>query len=140
MSGSSNYKPLFFIILALAAVSERCVCGFSFFPKYHVHIINRLSSNILFVHCRSADDDLGDQNLFGGGDYSFSFRENIFKTTLFTCDFQTGDNHGGSYRVFWDDLTDDCGNDNCIWSARDDGLYFTSRVKNGEYRFYSWEW
>ena len=42
----------------------------------------------LFVHCKSADDDLGVQHLHPHGYFSWSFEINFFRTTLFHCSFQ----------------------------------------------------
>ncbi len=51
--------------------------------------ITSLIEGILQVHCHSANNDLGVQTLSLNQVYGFHFNENIWGTTLFTCDFST---------------------------------------------------
>ncbi|KAG0559275.1 hypothetical protein M758_10G091100 [Ceratodon purpureus] len=54
--------------------------------KGSVTINNRLTVN-LKVFCHSAEDDLAVQMMTPSSVYKFSFRQDIFGRTLFTCDF-----------------------------------------------------
>lgn len=112
----------------------------SFLPKYHVHIVNNLSDNILYVHCKSKDDDLGSHALPVNSEFQFSFRINLLGTTLFWCNFNWGNGRGGSYKVFWygTGLTRKCNYKNCIWSARDDALYLLNLFENKAEKYYDW--
>uniref|UniRef100_A0A7N0TAP4 S-protein homolog n=1 Tax=Kalanchoe fedtschenkoi TaxID=63787 RepID=A0A7N0TAP4_KALFE len=61
-------------------------CDF-FFPKMTVYIKHSMGDGVLVdVHCKSKDDDLGNQPLAQGQWYRFSFRPNLGDTTLFWCD------------------------------------------------------
>lgn len=65
------------ILLAAAAVSG----------KTHVKIVNLLGEDeIMNIHCRSKDDDLGQHTLSYFQTYEFRFHPNIWMTTLFYCD------------------------------------------------------
>ena len=58
-------------------------------PNIMVKIINALKSkNQLIVHCKFGDDDLGVHKLTSWASYDFSFRPNLWGTTLFYCSFQ----------------------------------------------------
>ncbi|WRX22153.1 Plant self-incompatibility S1 - like 10 [Theobroma cacao] len=63
--------------------------------KFHVHLLNRLSSNAhpLMVHVRSGDNDLGEHAVWRNGDFQFHFKLNFWETTLFYCDFTYGNKH-----------------------------------------------
>ncbi|KAJ4846683.1 hypothetical protein Tsubulata_049343, partial [Turnera subulata] len=95
--------------------------------RYHVRIVNNLNSNILDLHCKSGDNDLREQDISKNSDFGFSFCKNYWGTTLFWCNFNWGDNHGGGYHIWWDKQEGytecPCPHYHCIWSARDDGLY-----------------
>ncbi|KAK8714478.1 hypothetical protein V6N13_149668 [Hibiscus sabdariffa] len=73
-------------LLLLLVVAD----AFSLFPKKtHVQINNDLSSGIdLTVHCKSKDDNLGEQHLGYHNNFDFGFRPSIFQNTLFFCSFQ----------------------------------------------------
>ncbi|GKV50352.1 hypothetical protein SLEP1_g57060 [Rubroshorea leprosula] len=66
----------------------------SFFRPHeaHVQISNDIGHGIeLIVHCKSGDDDLGEQKLQYQGTWGFRFRPNIWGTTLFFCSFKWQD-------------------------------------------------
>ncbi|KAJ4848700.1 hypothetical protein Tsubulata_043140 [Turnera subulata] len=110
------------------------------FTVWHVYIVNSLSNNTeLSLHCKSKDDDLGFQDMLSGTNFTWSFRENFFRRTLFWCDANKYDAHA-SFKVFWSDvyLFYKCQWKDCIWVAKDDGIYIKNLdVKVDELR-YSW--
>ena len=61
-------------------------------PIVRAAILNNLSiiQNLLLVHFKSKDDDLGTQIMASNKTYEWEFRENIFKSTLFYCAFNWG--------------------------------------------------
>ncbi|KAG5538572.1 hypothetical protein RHGRI_019227 [Rhododendron griersonianum] len=54
--------------------------------KSGVHIISGVPS-ALRVQCKSKDDDIGTHTLSNGEEFSWRFKPNIFRTTLFYCYF-----------------------------------------------------
>jgi hypothetical protein len=58
------------------------------------NIVNDMSGGqkVLFIHCKSRDDDLGMHNLVVGGKFSLSFRPNFWGTTLYWC-YMRADNN-----------------------------------------------
>ncbi|KAJ4969052.1 hypothetical protein NE237_015753 [Protea cynaroides] len=78
--------------------------------KYHVHVINDLGPNqILNLHCKSKDDDLGFHTLGYGQEFSWKFNMNIIYTTLFWCNMDWGIKHG-SFQIFYEgDQFESCG-------------------------------
>ncbi|PRQ19280.1 putative plant self-incompatibility S1 [Rosa chinensis] len=64
-------------------------------PKHTtVRVTNRLESNeVLTVHCKSKDDDIGEQKLVFDNDFQFKFKTDfgiVDSRTLFFCSFQWG--------------------------------------------------
>ncbi|KAK8614896.1 hypothetical protein V6N13_068685 [Hibiscus sabdariffa] len=106
----------------------------AWYTKWHVHVVNGLSnSKVLFVHCKSADDDLGIHNLTVGSETQWHFRENIWLTTLFWCYVASKSDHiFVKFDVYWhdDDLFYRCNGNNCIWIAKDDGIYLKNIPAN----------
>ncbi|WCJ38184.1 hypothetical protein M5689_019257 [Euphorbia peplus] len=94
---------------------------------------NGLSHNRnLVLHCKSNDDDLGIQNLSRDQNFTWTFRPNIFGTTLFWCyaapdDLKTHANFD-VYKLDYvhDDTILFCDQgdvDTCVWVAKDDGIH-----------------
>lgn len=117
------------------------------FQRYEVHIINNLNNsnnefitNELTVHCRSADDDLGEHFLDNGDDWHWGFRVNFFRSTLFFCQVQWRE-LGKRFTVFdTDDISSKCEETStCFWSVREDGIYFGCDNQNYVKR-QSWPW
>ncbi|GKV35306.1 hypothetical protein SLEP1_g43603 [Rubroshorea leprosula] len=62
----------------------------SIFQPHRVWVIitNKIGPGIdLTLHCKSKDDDLGQQILANDVSWQFTFRPNLWKTTLFFCSF-----------------------------------------------------
>ncbi|CAM6029054.1 unnamed protein product [Sphagnum balticum] len=89
-----------------------------------VNIVNEVGAPI-YVHCKSRDNDLQQQTLLDGQDYGFTFRANIWGTTLFWCGF----NWGSYWNIFnvWQDIGpwsfDHRPCRQCLWTVRRDGFY-----------------
>ncbi|EEF41297.1 conserved hypothetical protein [Ricinus communis] len=136
-----NMKFLFILLLALGFYVTPNSC--KFFPKFHVHVVNGLSPDkILFVHCKSADNDLGARNLSNGQEFSWSFRMNFFMTTLYWCHMAPDDHSYVDMKVFWDSqyLSERCGHDQqCIWIAKDNGVYLRNIPMNIDEFQHNWE-
>ncbi|CAN0862952.1 S-protein homolog 21 [Linum grandiflorum] len=56
-----------------------------------VIITNKLSSKALIVHCQSKDTDLDAHVVSIGSDFTWSFGDDFFGTTLFWCHLAVGD-------------------------------------------------
>ncbi|KAL2342386.1 hypothetical protein Fmac_003671 [Flemingia macrophylla] len=91
--------------------------------KKTVLVKNDVDSGVtLYLHCRSADDDLGEQVLPLGHQQVWSFRDNIFRTTRFTCSLKAN-NLEYDFEVY-DAKKDDICTSECWRSLREDGAYF----------------
>lgn len=78
----------FIFLLLLTMVGAATASPIFGNPKTRVIIQNMLSDGqYLSFHCKSKDDDLGEQALKGGETWGFSFRPNIWGSTLFHCQF-----------------------------------------------------
>ncbi|KAF8097768.1 hypothetical protein N665_0281s0031 [Sinapis alba] len=86
------------------------------------------------------DDDLGKQNLRLGDRFSWNFGENMLHSTLFWCYFSKDDGHM-NVKVFWDDviLFHRCGWENCVWTAKTDGLYLWNSAIGEDLLVEKWE-
>ncbi|KAL9278411.1 putative plant self-incompatibility S1 [Arabidopsis thaliana] len=83
-------------------------------------------SKLLKVHCRSKDDDLGEHILKIGQDYEFTFGDNIWQTTSFSCQMDQVPNFKHrqdfvAYETSWSKALEA----SCKWIAREDGIYFS---------------
>lgn len=59
------------------------------YGKIHVKITNNLEHNLdLTLHCKSGDDDLGQQLVHQNEFFEFKFNRNFFGNTLFYCSFE----------------------------------------------------
>ncbi|GMN63789.1 hypothetical protein TIFTF001_032860 [Ficus carica] len=91
MTTTNNIVGLFnfSLLLLLAFFIARPTSSFaSLLTKYHVHVINdmpEMGANILFVQCKSGDDDKGARELRLGEEYGWGTRVNAVGTTLFFC-------------------------------------------------------
>ncbi|KAK8614893.1 hypothetical protein V6N13_068682 [Hibiscus sabdariffa] len=110
----------------------------AWYTKWTVHVVNGLSNNkILLVHCKSKDDDLGEHHLSVGSETNWDFRENIWLSTKFWCFVASESDHvSADFDVFWNDhdLFYRCKGGklrgNCIWIAKDDGIYLKNIPDN----------
>lgn len=120
MSSKSSIRLLAYIFIILL-LSGPC------FADLHVAIFNSLPSNTapLGLHCKSGDNDLGQQTLGLSEMYTWSFLENLWGTTLFWCNFWWDGKHAG-FHVFDDTLITDVGDGlaHFVYEARPDGFYF----------------
>ncbi|KAF7848187.1 hypothetical protein BT93_L2214 [Corymbia citriodora subsp. variegata] len=101
----------------------------------HVHIINDLSID-MELHCQSKDDDLGARVLHPGQEQMIRFRMHFFKSTLFYCDTR-GEGRAKHFDVFVQNRDKNRCGDDCKWSMRDDGIYFSNDGTNWN-REYTW--
>ncbi|KAK9102503.1 hypothetical protein Sjap_019757 [Stephania japonica] len=107
----------------------------------HVHVVNDILpiAPTLNIHCKSKDDDLGEQALSPRKEFNWSFKDNIAGTTLFWCAMNWKDNNGKtldqSFDVYKSSIV--CTTD-CWWSARVDGIYFYDENQRNFVRQYVW--
>ncbi|KAK3198908.1 hypothetical protein Dsin_022325 [Dipteronia sinensis] len=111
--------------------------------KWHVYVKNEMSQYgpILHVHCKSKDNDLGLQNLTAGAEFEWHFKLNFTGSTLFWCYWRPEKgNIYADFKVFWKDreLFEKCNYKNCIWIARDTGLYLRNVPKDYDEFWYHW--
>ncbi|OVA05763.1 Plant self-incompatibility S1 [Macleaya cordata] len=119
----SDRKVLIVVVAILVMSSSMFVAVNAFyFSKKTIHLQNDLEGGeSLWVHCKSKDDDLGEHVLRTGQAVQWSFRPNIWGTTLFYCYVSRGrgvvgfDIYGGHASSYAQ-----CG----AWSARWDGIYY----------------
>lgn len=93
------------------------------------------------VHCRSSNDNLGYHTLRPFQSIDWSFRQNIWFTTRFSCQFSWGQKRR-DINVFNNRLSKFCrsrlGN-LCFWSIRDGGFYLGyTRYMLDHIRVYTW--
>ncbi|XP_038896421.1 S-protein homolog 1-like [Benincasa hispida] len=99
--------------------------------KWQIHVVNGLSSGqILSVHCKSKDDDLGEHKLSVGTEFNWSFRKPNAQHS--------------SFEAFWIEsrsvwLYNMCYDSNCIWTAKDDGIYLKDNTAQRDILIHKWE-
>ncbi|MBA0737321.1 hypothetical protein Gogos_010791, partial [Gossypium gossypioides] len=78
---------------------------------WHVHVVNGLSNGqILLVHCKSKDDDLGIHNLTAKTEFTWKFKPNFFgerfsSATWLTATFMLHLTHLGRTITFFKSAT-----------------------------------
>lgn len=103
------------------------------FQNYQVHVMNNIvnSRDEVIVHCKSADNDLGQHFLDSGDDWGWKFRVNFFRSTLFFCDLQWGAVQKRFAAFDTDSISIECEQTStCFWSVRVEGIYFSCDHKN----------
>lgn len=141
MSSLKKQSLAFLFILSLAIV-EQTEANLS---KWHIHVVNGLSNNdVLYVRCRSKDDNLGEHNLNVGGEFKWTFRVNFWNTTLFWCFLQKPNGQKQSFETFWVEkrtfwLYHNCFENECFWIAKDDGIYLKENSTNTDILVHRWE-
>ncbi|KAK7267495.1 hypothetical protein RIF29_20169 [Crotalaria pallida] len=112
------------------------------FIKWHVYIVNGLSnSQSMFTHCKSKENDMGIHNIPSGSNITWSFRTDFAHSTLFWCYVRKEDHSASaSFEAFWyyQPLFDKCNWKNCIWVAKDDGIYLKDLSQGLDVLSYSW--
>lgn len=136
----------FLLGLLASALTQPLAMAIGIVPiqKWRVHVVNRLNNATLFVHCKSKDDDLGFHNLVGvGSEFQWSFKNNLWATTLFWCLLRKP-NAYVSFEAFWIEKTHiwlnyRCHGGNCIWTAREDGVYLRNNPDSVDERVHKWK-
>lgn len=109
--------------------------------EWQVAVVNSLTTTeTLFVHCKSKEDDLGEQTLLYEDRFFWNFGENMLHSTLFWCYLSKDDGHV-NVNVFWDDviLFHRCGWKNCVWTAKIDGVYLWNSATGEDMLMEKWE-
>ncbi|OVA05570.1 Plant self-incompatibility S1 [Macleaya cordata] len=94
----------------------------------HVSVVNEIPEQTgLTIHCKSADDDLGEHKLGYNQDFHWSFRQNFWQSTLFWCSMWWTDSDGhlvqGSYDIYSISTDWDRCHNECKYPVRQDGIY-----------------
>ncbi|EYU31414.1 hypothetical protein MIMGU_mgv1a020336mg, partial [Erythranthe guttata] len=109
--------------------------------NHDIFIYNDLlnMSPVLSFHCASKNDDFGNKTLHQFQHFSWSFRTNIWSTTLYFCRFQWGSKHKG-FDAFDAERSKTLHTYNYV--ARGDGFYVSNDETNYEVNLalmYPWE-
>ncbi|OVA10709.1 Plant self-incompatibility S1 [Macleaya cordata] len=119
---------LVLVIFAILLVSESNSSKNFMVPTVHVSIVNEIADKqILTIHCKSKDDDLGEHKLEYGQDFHWKFHINLFGTTLYWCSMWWTDSNGRLIQGSFDTYKADrdwirCGR-HCKYPVRQDGVY-----------------
>ncbi|KAK9913692.1 hypothetical protein M0R45_037502 [Rubus argutus] len=114
-----NVVPLALVLLVVLSATSTVSAGWGWPRHTVVKIRNLLKDDAvsLKLHCQSKDDDLGEHSLASRESYSFEFRTNIMKTTLFFCRFEF-ENRVQYFDIFRNSR-DDC--KSCFWDIVEEG-------------------
>ncbi|CAK9323985.1 unnamed protein product [Citrullus colocynthis] len=126
--------PLGFLLITFQPTVESAVRqpnrSFIDLKKFHVEIRNMMEMYILDSHCRSKDNDLGLHILLPGERQRWSFRTNIWETTLFHCTLKWERGSREFKAFYFDDafFSVFCPDRECVWLAEQGGLSMVNRV------------
>lgn len=109
----------------------------AFINHFTVHVINGFKDYIILeVHCKSKDNDLRLRHIGVNEEFQWQFQVNFWCSILYWCNmWWVG---GQRYvEVFPTDddkfLNQNCGDSNCWWMGKDDGIYLFN-FEHKEYR------
>ncbi|KAE7997941.1 hypothetical protein FH972_002527 [Carpinus fangiana] len=130
-------------LLAIFMIMSRPITSNAFINHFTVHVINGFKDyTILEVHCKSKDNVLRLRHIGVNEEFQWQFQVNFWGSTLYWCNmWWVG---GQRYvEVFPADddkfLNQDCGDSNCRWMGKKDGIYLFN-FEHKEYRLkYTWE-
>ncbi|KAL8551097.1 hypothetical protein ACS0TY_000250 [Phlomoides rotata] len=120
------------MLLAAKTPDKFCLVG-----KFTVHVVNKLPGQMK-LHCRSKNDDLGDHFQNPTDVYNFSFCDNYFGGTLFSCQLWWGNKEVGFNAFRSKDQNENCDDGQCTWEARPDGIYVYKKY-GGFTKKYDWK-
>ena len=146
-----NVAALFLVMVGLVGAqleveSEKINVEPPRISSYNIHLVNDLQVLGITVHCKSKDDDLGVHNLpHRGDDYHFSFKINVWQSTLFWCRVEK-QNAYISFECFWTEihhrwLRNRCQDGDvgtCTWKFKDDGIYLRHNSANTDELVHTW--
>ncbi|KAI3847230.1 hypothetical protein MKX03_000975 [Papaver bracteatum] len=125
---SRNYTYVLGLVVILSLLVCECSASGAFWNAIHASVRNDISDKtVLTIHCKSKDDDLGEQRLAFHQAFSWTFHQNFMRTTMFWCFMRWSDSTGkkiqGSYEVY--KLKRDWHNchTQCPYSVRKNGIY-----------------
>lgn len=138
---NNNILKNVLVAMIVSAEFVELICGCTIVKGYRVHVVNSLpdNSNLLNVHCKSKNDDLGVHTFGVGQQYSFHFCESFFKNTLFACHLQWGTRSVG-FEGFSSKGPNDCPSGNCFWVAKSDGIYYGDIDPISLTKKYDWQY
>ncbi|KAG5069432.1 hypothetical protein AAZX31_01G129600 [Glycine max] len=124
----SMLKPLVTIIVFLMVACAQDIYSLSdntiFDGKKTVRVYNGMNDGILvYLHCRSKDNDLGQHVLAFAEFQKWSFNDNLFGTTLFWCTMNASNVHA-SFEVYRAKTEEYKCDTQCDRNLKKDGGYF----------------
>ncbi|CAN0879358.1 Self-incompatibility protein S1 [Linum grandiflorum] len=94
-------------------------------PHFHVHIVNQMTNNeLLLVHCKCSDHDLGYQYAPVGTEFEWRFRKHFLRRTHWKC-YLAADKTRFLYLDAYDNefLSINSADNEIYWDVREDGVY-----------------
>lgn len=106
--------------------------------KTTIHVVNGMkpgSSNVVKVHCRSKDDDLGYRTISPGQEFNWQCSRNIWNTTLFQCQFWW---NSKQCKIDVYNRYIDLDGKNLYFKATEEGFFVKSEKYTNWVRYHSW--
>ncbi|CAH8379316.1 unnamed protein product [Eruca vesicaria subsp. sativa] len=125
------------IVLILLGLCIGLSNGFRMLGGSTVTLSNQLEHNkLLKIRC---DNDEGEKIVKIGDEYKFTFGDNFFGTTRYSCKMDQGPNFKHhtefvAYDASWSKALEAT----CKWIAREDGIYFSQDGNPPTWK-YSWD-
>ncbi|KAH1163038.1 hypothetical protein AAZX31_01G129400 [Glycine max] len=136
----SMLKPLVTILvfLMVASAQDSLSDNTIFEGKQTVRVYNGMNDGILvYLHCRSKDNDLGQHVLAFGEFQKWSFNDNLFGTTLFWCTMNASNVHA-SFEVYRAKTEENKCDTQCNRILKKDGGYFFNQFVGHWEKRLSW--
>lgn len=135
-------KLLSALFIVFYLTKFRYVLGWSARPATYFVIFENKLSDILWVHCKSADDDRELQSVLPNRNYTMEIHTLWFTQCLYFCGL-TWDDHGRKvFDAFRGDqgfVDTQCGGRHCFWRIQSDGIYLYTIWKGKYGKKYDWD-
>ncbi|KAI3901774.1 hypothetical protein MKW98_013889 [Papaver atlanticum] len=144
-NGVVQLSILFLVVAVFCGCSSAVSTNGLYIRRVHVHLTNILPNNRdATVHCKSKENDLGEQTLRFGQDAQWDFHVNIMHTTLFWCNIwwypYDGHRVQGGFHIY--EAKRDIGacGTYCERYITGDGISFRNTTTGSIELVYPWPW
>ena len=141
---SSNIHAMIMLSIVLIFSFDQCFMVLGWLgDKVHVYVKNELEAGkTLRIRCKSKNDNLGEHSISFNEIYEWSFRNNLWDSTLFWCHMEWEESSGqkisGSFEIYNGGRDKQRCRRRCEWLVEKRGLYSYNRNTGSWESLFDW--